>query len=128
MYLRFYERSMNAVRKSGRKNSWTSGYYSIVRFTREAVDRHVLCLLPALATQCHYLNIWTPEQMSSEASRLAVSIGGVEERVSSEAKLVQQERANLEKHKRRLQAGKVKGVSFFFLFVVAALTRHLYVM
>lgn len=46
-------------------------------------------------------------QMSSEASRLAVSIGGVEERVSSEAKLVQQERANLEKHKRRVQAGKV---------------------
>ena len=47
------------------------------------------------------------DQMSSEASRLAVSIGGVEERVSSEAKLVQQERANLEKHRRRLQAGKV---------------------
>lgn len=46
--------------------------------------------------------------MSSEASRLAVSIGGVEERVSSEAKLVQQERVNLEKHKRRLQAGKVR--------------------
>lgn len=46
--------------------------------------------------------------MSSEASRLAVSIGGVEERVSSEAKLVQQERANLEKYKRRLQAGKVR--------------------
>jgi len=45
--------------------------------------------------------------MSSEASRLAVSIGGVEERVSSEAKLVQQERANLEKQKRRLQACKV---------------------
>lgn len=52
--------------------------------------------------------------MSSEASRLAVSIGGVEERVSSEAKLVQQERAALEKHKRRLQAGKVR-VSVFRL-------------
>lgn len=47
--------------------------------------------------------------MSSEASRLAVSIGGVEERVSAEAKVVQQQRTNLEKHKRRLQAGKVQG-------------------
>lgn len=46
--------------------------------------------------------------MSSEASRLAVSIGGVEERMSSEAKLVQQEKANLEKYKRRLQAVKVR--------------------
>lgn len=49
--------------------------------------------------------------MSSEASRLAVSIGGVEERMSSEAKLVQQEKTNLEKHKRRLQAVKVCGQS-----------------
>lgn len=47
-------------------------------------------------------------QMSSEASRLAVSIGGVEERVSSEAKLVQAEKTSLEKQKGRMQTFKVR--------------------
>lgn len=46
--------------------------------------------------------------MSSEASRLAHSIGGVEERVSSEAKLVQAERSFLEKQKHKLQNLKVQ--------------------
>lgn len=47
-------------------------------------------------------------QMSSEASRLAASIGGVEERVSSQASLVQAEKAHLDKQKKRVQAVKVR--------------------
>ena len=46
-------------------------------------------------------------QMSSEASRLAVSIGGVEERVSSQATQVQAEKTQLDKQKKRIQACKV---------------------
>lgn len=45
--------------------------------------------------------------MSEEASLLAVSIGGVEKRVSSETKLLQTEKAHLEKKKRHVQAVKV---------------------
>lgn len=46
-------------------------------------------------------------QMSSEASRLAASIGGVEERVSSEAKMMHAERAHLDKRHKQLQSLKV---------------------
>lgn len=53
-----------------------------------------------------------PDQMSSEASRLAVSIGGVEERVSSEAKLVQAERTYIDKQKDRLRSLKVQSKLF----------------
>ena len=45
--------------------------------------------------------------MSSEASRLAASIGGVEERVSSEAKQLHAEKTQLDRQLKRLQAFKV---------------------
>lgn len=62
---------------------------------------------------CH---VFGAVQMSSEASRLAVSIGGVEERVSSEAKLVQAERAHLDKQKRRLTLLKVRRETFIRVY------------
>lgn len=46
-------------------------------------------------------------QMSSEASRLAASIGGVEERVSSETKMLKAEKAHLDKRHKQLQSLKV---------------------
>lgn len=54
-------------------------------------------------------------QMSSEASRLAASIGGVEERVSSETKMLHAEKAHLDKRHKQLQSLKVTLVRVCFV-------------
>lgn len=74
----------------------------------ESINRSFTpCVYLATEEYCKNLQTRYIEQMSSEASRLAVSIGGVEERVSSEAKQVQAEKTHLEKQKKRLALLKV---------------------